>query len=404
MVNILEGITVLDFTQVIAGPACTRLMAELGAEVIKVELAPIGDQSRLLPVVREGRSGYFCQHNQGKKSLCLDMQLPEAQALVQDLVRRSDVLVENFSPGAIARLGLDWETVNSLNPELIMCSISAFGQSGPLKDMPGFDYIGQAYSGATSMIGEPDEPPALTAFAVGDVGTSMTALAAINGALFFRTRTGKGQYLDISLVDFYVHTHELNLEVASLTGVAPQRAGSHHPAAAPLGIYRAKDGFVMIVALEMQWPRLCAAMEKPYLENDPRFVDAPSRLANRDALTYEIETWILSMPGRDAVIQRLTEARVPAAPILSVDEAMREPHLIERGTVRRIDDPVLGPFMVSGNPLRFSETKPSLPSRAPFLGEHNLEILSRYLGFTEADVAALTDQGVLYKESLPEDR
>jgi len=401
MPNILEGITVLDFTQVIAGPACTRLMAELGAEVIKVELAPSGDQSRVLPVVRDGRSGYFCQHNQGKKSLCLDMRLHEAQALVQDLVRRSDVLVENFSPGAIARLGLGWETVRSLNPELIMCSISAFGQSGPLKDMPGFDYIGQAYSGATSMIGEPDAPPALTAFAVGDVGTAMTALAAINGALFFRTRTGKGQYLDISLVDFYVHTHELNLEVASLTGVAPQRAGSLHPAAAPLGIYRATDGFVVIVALEMQWPRLCAAMDRPDLEKDPRFVDAPSRLENRNELTTLIETWTLSLPGRDAVIQRLAEARVPAAPVLSVDEAMREPHLIERGTVRQIDDPVLGPFIVSGNPLRFSETNPSLPPRAPFLGEHNLEILSRYLGFTEANVAALTDQGVLYAEPLP---
>ena len=402
MSNILEGTTVLDFTQVIAGPACTRLMAELGADVIKIELAPGGDQSRVLPVVRNGRSGYFCQHNQGKKSLCLDLRLPDALALVQDLVPRVDVLVENFSPGAIARLGLGWETIRALNPELIMCSISAFGQSGPLKDMPGFDYIAQAYSGATSMIGEPDAPPAITAFAVGDFGTAMAALAAINGAMFHRTRTGKGQYLDISLVDFYVHCHEINLEMASLTGAAPQRAGSHHPVVTPIGIYRATDGFVMIVALEKQWPRLCAAMEKPDLENDPRFIDAQSRLANRNELTNEIETWTLSLPGRDTVIQRLAEARVPAAPVLSVEEAMREPHLIERGTVRQIDDPVLGSFTVSGNPLRFSEVDQSLPSRAPFLGEHNLEILSRHLGFTEADVVALTDRGVLHAEPMPD--
>ena len=400
MPNILEGITVLDFSQVIAGPACTRLMAELGAEVIKVELAPNGDQSRALPVVRDGRSGYFCQQNQGKKSLCLDLRRPEALGLVQELVRRVDVLVENFSPGAIARLGLGWETVRSLNPQLIMCSISAFGQSGPLRDMPGFDYIAQAYSGATSMIGEPDEPPAITAFAVGDVGTAMTALAAINGALFHRTRTGKGQYLDISLVDFYVHTHEINLETASLTGAAPQRAGSHHPAVAPLGIYRAADGFVMLAVLQAQWPRLCAAMGRPDLENDSRFVDAPSRLEHRSALTAEIESWTRSMPGRDAAIQRLAEARVPAAPVLSVEEAMREPHLIERGTMRRIDDPVLGSLTVSGNPLRFSEADPKIPPRAPFLGEHNREILSRNLGYSEAGVAALTDQGVLHAEPV----
>jgi len=170
----------------------------------------------------------------------------------------------------------------------------------------------------------------------------------------------------------------------------------------PIGIYRAKDGFVMIVALEKQWPRLCAAMEKPDLENNPRFVDAQSRLANRNELTKEIETWSLSLPGRDAVIQRLAEARVPAAPVLSVEEAMREPHMIERGTVRQIDDPVLGSFTVSGNPLRFSEMDQPLPPRAPFLGEHNLDILSRYLGFTQADVASLTDRGVLHAEPMPD--
>jgi crotonobetainyl-CoA:carnitine CoA-transferase CaiB-like acyl-CoA transferase len=195
------GLTVLDFTQFIAGPVATRIMAELGAEVIKIELAPGGDLARVLPTIKEGRSAYYVQHNVGKKSLCLDVRRQEAIGLIKKLVARADVLVENFSPGAIARIGLGWDVARDINPRLLMCSISAFGQTGPLSHLKGFDHIAQSYSGVTSMIGEPDAAPALPGVAIGDVGTGITALAAINAALYRLARHGgKGQWLDIALI------------------------------------------------------------------------------------------------------------------------------------------------------------------------------------------------------------
>jgi len=400
--GILDGITVIDFTQVIAGPACTRLMAELGAEVIKIELAPAGDMARGLPEIRNGRSAYFFQHNQGKKSVCIDLRQPDGLDLAKRLIGKADVVIENFSPGTIGRLGLDWDTVHAVNPAAIMCSISAFGQDGPLTHLPGFDYIAQAYSGATSMIGEPDAPPALTGFAVGDVGTAMMALAAINGALFHRQRHGgDGQYLDVSLIDFYFHAHEVNVEATSLNGYPPTRAGSHHPAVAPLGVYRATDGFIMLVVLDPMWPRLCRAMGRPELEHDARFADGASRLANAGALVDEIETWMRALPDRDAALARLHTERVPAAPVLTVEEAMRHPHLLERGIVRDVCDPVIGPFAVTGNPLRFSAVKAEVPERAPFLGEHNRGVLMELLGLEDKELTRLEAAEVLRAEPVP---
>jgi crotonobetainyl-CoA:carnitine CoA-transferase CaiB-like acyl-CoA transferase len=398
--NLLTGVRVLDFTQVIAGPACTRLMAELGAEVIKVELAPTGDLSRVLPVVRQGRSGYFAQHNQGKQSLCVDVRNPRGRELIDGLIRRTDVLVENFSPGTIGRLGLPKAHVLALNPDIIMCSISAFGQEGPLRELPGFDYIAQAMSGATSMIRKPDEPPMITGFAVGDVGTAVLALAGINAALFDRERGGGGRYLDISLVDFYFHCHELNLEVATLDK-PPIPAGSHHASVAPLGVFRAPDGDLMLVVLPGMWTRLCEAMATPELEQDPRFRDNDARVVHRDALIDIIEAWMATTGSRDAAFARLRKARVPAAPVLSVMEAMTHPHMIERESVYTVDDPVLGPFSVTGNPLRFDGQPRQRLSRAPFLGEHNAAILQNHLGLSAEAIAELREAGILRDEPLP---
>ncbi|MDP6833475.1 MAG: CoA transferase, partial [Alphaproteobacteria bacterium] len=309
MKHILDDIVVIDFSQVIAGPACTRLMAELGAEVIKVELAPAGDPARLLPMVRDGHSAYFAQHNQGKRGICVDLRQPAGLEILKSLIAKADVLVENFSPGAISRLGLGWDVVAALNPDLIMCSISAFGQDGPLRALPGYDYIAQAYAGVSSMIGDPDAPPALPGLALGDIGTSMTALAAINGALFWRERNnGGGQFLDIALLDYYFYSHELNVEYASLGG-APMRNGGHHGAIAPMGIYRAKQGFIMIITLAHQWPQVCEAMARPDLIEDPRFIDNQARLDHVEALTAIIEDWLQSFPDTEAALAKLEDAR-----------------------------------------------------------------------------------------------
>ncbi len=401
MAGLLDGVRVVDFSQVIAGPACTRLMAELGAEVIKVELAPSGDYARGLPLVRDGRSAYFCQHNQGKQSLCLDLRRPRARALVEELVKKADVLVENFSPGVIGRLGFGWEQVSALNPGLVMCSISAFGQDGPLAELPGFDFIAQAYSGITSMIGDPDGPPSLTGFAVGDTGTGITALAAINAALFARSRGQGGRHLDVSILDFYFHAHEINVEMASLGAWEPQRTGQHHGTVTPLGIFATRDGYLYIVVLEPMWPRLCAAMERPDLERDPRFAGAPNRVGNKDALNAIVQDWLMTLPGRDAALRILEKARVPVAPVLSVREAMAHSHMTARGTVRDITDPALGSFQVTGNPIRDLGGGTTIPGRAPFLGEHNRSVLARHAGASDADLDALERDGTLVSETVP---
>ena len=248
----LQGVTVLDFSQFIAGPVATRIMAELGAEVIKVEVAPGGDLARVLPNIRDGRSAYFVQHNVGKKSLCLDVRKPEAVELLKALAGKVDVLVENFSPGAIGRIGLGWNVVREINPRLIMCSISAFGQHGALAQLKGFDHIAQAYSGVTSMVGNPATAPSLTGVAIGDVGTGITALAAINAALYRQARHGgPGQYLDVALIDFNFQAHEINVQVASTSDgrIHPTRTGSHHPQVVPLGIFKAIEGYITVVAI-----------------------------------------------------------------------------------------------------------------------------------------------------------
>jgi len=395
----LEGVTVLDFTQFIAGPVCTRQMAEMGAEVVKVELAPKGDQARGLPIVRDGRSAYFVQQNLGKKSLCLDLRKPEALALVKAMLPKVDVLVENFSPGAIGRLGLGWDVVHAINPDLVMCSITAFGQEGPLAEQPGFDFVAQAYTGVTSMIGEPDAAPPLTGVAVGDVGAGIAALAAINAALYWRRGPGgTGQYLDISLIDFYFHTHGISVEMHSLSGgkVQPHRNGRFHTQLAPAGVFKSRDGYMVVVPVgDDMWKRLTGAMGREDLQTDPRFVDNAARMQNRDRLVAILEDWLAQQPDGQAVAA-LRRARVPCAPVLSVADAMREPHLIERGTVRSIDDPVLGRFQVPGNPLRFSEFPYAGGLVAPGLGQHNAEVLTRWAGCAAAEVEKLARAGVLH--------
>lgn len=402
---ILDGVTVLDLTQFIAGPVTTRAMAEMGAEVIKVELAPTGDQARALPVIKNGRSAYFVQQNQGKRGIAVNLREQRGLEILRGLVARADVLVENFSPGAIARLGLGWDAVHKINPKLIMCSISAFGQTGPLANQPGFDFIAQAYSGVTSMIGEPGEAPPLIGVAVGDVGTAISALAAINGALFHQARHGgPGQYLDIALIDFYFLSHSINVEAYSASGgaIQPTRSGSHHSFVVPNGIYEGADGHVVILAVTQDmWLRLVRAIGRPELADDPRFRRGEDRNANRASLTALIEDWLKQQESIRTACARLQAERVPCAPVLSVAEAVAEPHLIGRGTVREVADPTVGRFQIPGIPLRFSESSVAPPRRAPYLGEHNEEVLTGMLGLTSGAVRELEAAGVLVSEPRP---
>lgn len=396
--RMLSGYKVLDFTQFVAGPTVTKLMAEMGAEIIKVELAPNGDLCRTFPFVRDRRSAYFVQQNRGKMSLCVNVKSSEGSAIVRALVPKVDVLVQNYAPGVIGRMGLDYDNVRKLNPGIVMCSVSTFGQSGPLAAAPGYDFVGQAYAGVTSLSGEEGGdyyPPAL---AIGDVSTGVHAYAAVATALLHRERTGEGQHLDISLLDSYFHYHDLAVELVSASGGEKRvpRMGNQISVLSPAGIFRTRTGALWIFAFQdNHWASLCRVMERLDLTRDPRSIDNEARVANRAVVNGAIGEWLMSLPGTEAALAILREAHIPHAPVLTVDEAMAHPHLRERRTVRTIHDRILGDFQVPGFPLRFSAFPDELELEAPMLGEHNRHILSSYLGYSDERIAALESGGVL---------
>ncbi|MBV8362385.1 MAG: CoA transferase [Deltaproteobacteria bacterium] len=396
MKHVLDGYKILDFTQVLAGPTATRMMAEMGAEVIKVELAPNGDPSRALPFLRDGRSAYYIQQNRGKKSLCIDVKNPAGLEIIKALIPKVDVLIENYAPGVITRMGLGYDNVNVLNPKIVMCSISSLGQSGPLANRPGYDTVGAAYAGVLDMCGYPDRAPVFPALGIGDVSTGVHALAAITSALLGRERSGRGQYVETSLLDCYFGYHELNVQMlsASRGAMKPRRTGEHHYMVAPAGMFKGKNAYILIIGgLDRQWPAMCQAMNKPELMDDPRFNSIAARARHITEVIRIVQDWVDSCTDEE-VEQALEEHRVPFAPALTVEQAMNHPHLRQRRTVRTISDRFLGEFDIPGFPLRFSAYG-ELALEAPTLGEHNAEILNDYLGYSAARIAKLEAAGVL---------
>jgi crotonobetainyl-CoA:carnitine CoA-transferase CaiB-like acyl-CoA transferase len=397
--HLLDGYKVLDFTQFVAGPTVTKLMVEMGAEVIKIELAPAGDLCRNFPYIREKRSAYFVQQNRGKMSLCLDIKSAAGQAIVRDLIPQVDVVVQNYAPGVIGRMGFDYESVRRLNPKVIMCSLSTFGQTGPLAPEPGYDFIGQAYAGVTSLSGEDGGdyyPPAL---AIGDVSTGVHGYAAVVTALLHRERAGAGQHLDVSLLDSYFHYHDMAVEMVSASHGAArvERIGNQIGALSPAGIFKTKTGSLWIFAFQNNhWASLCRIMGREELIDDVRCLENVTRVANRKIVNAAITEWLMKLAGTDAARAILREAHIPHAPVLTVEQAMQHPHLIERGTVRTVHDRIMGDFQIPGVPMRFSGFPESLELEAPFLGEHNGRILSTWLGYSATQIAKLESEGVLH--------
>jgi len=397
--HVLDGYKVLDFTQVLAGPTTTRMMAETGAEVIKVELVPSGDPSRALPFLRDGRSAYYIQQNRGKKSLCIDVKDPVGLEIIKALIPKMDVMIENYAPGVISRMGLGYETVRALNSAIVMCSISSLGQTGPLANRPGYDTIGAAYAGVLDMSGYPDRAPVFPALGIGDVSTGVHALAAITSALLGRARTGRGQYIETSLLDCYFGYHELNVQAlsASRGAIQPRRTGEHHFMVAPAGMFKGKHTYILIIGgLDRQWPAMCRAMRRPDLIDDPRFDSLAARAQHIKEVIRIVQDWVDSTADDEEVEHALEEQRVPYAPALTVEQAMNHPHLRQRRTVRTIRDRFLGEFDIPGFPMRFSEYG-ELDLEAPTLGEHNAQILGEYLGYSSARIDELDAAGVLRK-------
>jgi CoA:oxalate CoA-transferase len=389
--SMLNGIRVVDFTQYLAGPTVTRLMAEMGADVVKVEQAPGGDPSRLLPLRIGERSIYFIQQNRGKKSLCVDFQKPEGAALLVDLAAGADVVVENYGPGVLEKRGISYESLSKRNPRLVMASISAFGRTGPLAHKVGFDLIAQEFSGLMSMTGAPDGPPMWVGAGIGDVQSGVHAFGAIGYALFHRERTGRGQHIDVSMVDALYHCHEGNVEAFANSGgaVVPNRHGAVHAWVGPMGVYKAAQGWIVILVLERQWESFCRALGQPALATDPRFTTGALRGENRADLTAIIERWLASQKTDEAALAIFEQHRVAAAPVLSVKDTVSHPYFTARDMVRRVPDPVLGEVTIPGFPFKFGAI-PELPDlRAPLLGQHNAEVLHERLGMDERRIAVL---------------
>ncbi|MGO9450683.1 MAG: CaiB/BaiF CoA transferase family protein [Candidatus Binataceae bacterium] len=406
--RMLEGFRVLDFSQFVAGPTCTRLLAEMGAEVIKLELAPHGDRVRadgLKPLAPElkgtSHSTYYLQHNHSKLSFAIDLKNPRAKELVTAMLPKIDVIVENFAPGVIGRLGFSYEDVKKVNPKIIMCSISMAGQTGPLSSKPGYDFVGQAYAGVTDGIGEEEGPPAMTTMAIGDISTGVASAMAIGFALLHRERTGEGQYLDASLLDTYFHMHEKRVPLVSMRGdkFRPTRSGSIHPDGGTTGIFHYRDNqYVLLAVTPHQWPQLLRAMKMPELGTDPRFESARGRRDNRMELRDVIEKWLSGFATRDDAIAVLDAERVPCAPVLSINEAVAHPHLNERKTVRWVEDPLLGRVAITAVPVKFSAWPDRNDVRASRLGEDNERVLQEMLEMPADQIRKLYDDGILVRD------
>jgi CoA:oxalate CoA-transferase len=395
--RMLEGYRVLDFTHFVAGPTCTRILGEMGADVIKVERSPEGDRVRALGIVRDGISTYYVQHNHSKRSLAIDLRQPRGRDLLLSMIPKIDVVVENFAPGVIAKMGFGYEALSKINPRIVMCSVSVAGQTGPLSYKPGYDYLGASYAGVIDQLGEPDRTPITPPLAIGDISTGVAAAMAVGFALLDRERTGEGQYLDASLLDTYFHMHELSVPVVSLRPGrwSPKRNGALHPTGAPTGVYRSKEGYVFLVVQQHEIGRLWRAMKRPDLAEDPRFKTNRDRVKNQEALREIIERWLQSLPDRDSALRELDAQRVPCAPVLKLEESMAQPHLRERKTVRRIKHDALGEFDLPGMPVKFSRWPDRIDLKASRVGADNAAILSEVLGMTAAEIEELYREQVL---------
>jgi crotonobetainyl-CoA:carnitine CoA-transferase CaiB-like acyl-CoA transferase len=402
---LLEGIRVADLTQALSGPTLTRYLVELGADVVKVEIPTHGDITRGSPTVRDGRSGYFVSVNRGKRSLCVDLKDARGLQVVADLVDAADVMVENFSPGTIGRLGLGWDVVSARNPRLVMCSISGFGQDGPRAHLPGYDGVAQAYAGITSLNGDAGGHPIVAGAAVGDVMTGVNGVAAVLGALYGRERTGRGQHVAVSLVDAYLQAHDASLQSWSVSGgaIVQTRNGRFHPLACAYGIFAARDGFLFIcAAADRHWRDLCDAMGRPeWAAPDHPWGNRQLREAAREEVNPLVEAWIGSLPSRDDALARLQRHRVPVGPVQTIDEVANDPAFRATGSVKVTTDPVLGEVVVPGFPLHFSDAPVGGDAVAPFLGEHNREVVVGLAGRDLSEYEALVAAGVLHAEPPP---
>ncbi|MBI4202693.1 MAG: CoA transferase [Chloroflexi bacterium] len=393
----LEGVRVLDLSRILSGPFCTMVLADLGAEVVKVERPGQGDPARGLTARVGDDSAFFISVNRGKKSITLDIFSEEGKTILLRLLPQFDVLVENFLPGTLAKVGLDYSSLKTVNARLVYTSLSGFGQKGPYAQRPALDIIVQAMSGLMSVTGEPGGPPLRPGASLGDSIPGLFAAVGILAAMHQREHTGQGQYVDIAMLDSLVTMMENSFSRYFATGETPGALGSRHPGAAPFQAFLASDGWFVVAILSEDtalWRRFCEAVGLPRLADDLRFQDNRSRTQHVDTLAATLEEAFALAP-RQQWLEALEKAGVPCGPVSTIAEVAKDPQVQHRGMLAAIPHPAAGVWLVANTPFKFSggATGPQGPS--PALGEHTEEVMERLLGLSREEIGQLQARGIV---------
>jgi len=396
MAKALEGVRVLDFTQYLSGPHCTAVLSELGAEIIKIEMPGRGEPERLaMPKTPKKESYQFLSYNRGKKSITLNLKNPKGMEIARKLTAKVDVLVENFAPGVLERLGLGYEEARRINPQIIYASISGFGQTGPRRNDVSYDVVAQAMGGLMSITGYPDGEPMKAGCSLGDYMGGYNGAIAILAALYYRKMTGEGQSIDISMQDgiwAMVFPDRANYFD---TQIVPKRFGNKLSSSAPFGAYNAKDGYVVICTItDPQWHKVLQAMGREDLMNEQRFSTRENRTKNMQEVDALVQDWCQARTVND-VLATLKEYGVPCSPLPTFDEVANDPHLLSREMLVDVEQPVSGKVKLIGSVYKMSRTPGDRRMRAPEVGEHNQEVLGGLLGIDEQEMQKLKEESVI---------
>jgi len=392
----LSGIRVLDLSRILAGPYCTMVLGDQGAEVIKVERPHSGDDTRTWgPPFAGGESAYYLCCNRNKKSVVIDLKNPRGVGLVREIAKVSDVLVENFTPGLMESFGLGYETLQELNPRLVHCAITAYGQDGPYRDRPGYDMVLSAVGGLMWITGPRDGEPCKVGVAITDVLTGVYAAGAITAALLWRERSGRGQYIDCSLLDAQVSALANIASNYLVVGQEAQRWGTAHESIIPYQVFRTKDRPIAIaVANQKLWVNFCRLIGKEEWIEDPRFESNPKRVENRDVL-LPLVAEVMARKTCDEWMELLVEKAIPCGPVNSMQSLFADPQVLHRGMLAEVPHPTIGALRLAGIPIKYSATPASIRRPPPLLGEHTEEVLTDVLGYSSEKIATLARQGAI---------